>query len=328
MTLPGPSARTVTAALILTASPVMAQWQKLPPMPEASGGFACGTDGTGIVVIGGTNWKDGAKHWLQTISRFDPKAMRWDIIGKLNEPLAYAACSARQGDGALIILGGSNGIAPAQTIIVVDKTKPLPEPAPALPRQIVLNAGGVIGDAFIVAGGTDDAANIAGFTSRAFAWDLKKKIITTLPDYPGKAFGMAATAVLGDELFVFAGANWNETSKGVANATESHAFSNVTKQWRKLKPYPVAARGPTAVALDERRIYIAGGYGGEPEGFLSAAFIYDRQTDSYTMAPPLPYSATPGLVVLDGFVYCFGGEDAMKSRTNAAWRIRVEDLTK
>lgn len=328
MTFPRPTARTVTAALLLAASPVMAQWQKLPPMPEASGGFTCGTDGAGIVVMGGTNWKDGAKHWLQTISRFDPTTMRWDSVGKLDEPLAYAACSARQSDGALIILGGSNGKAPAQTIIVVAKTVPSPEPAPALPRQIVLSAGGVIGDAFIVAGGTDDAANIGGFTSRAFAWDLKKKTITALPDYPGRPFGMAATAVLGEELFVFAGANWNETSKGVADATESHAFSKATGQWRKLKPYPLAARGPTAVALDERRIYIAGGCGGEPEGFLSAAFIYDRQTDSYTMAPPLPYSATVGLVRLEGFVYCCGGEDAMKSRTNAAWRIREEDLTK
>lgn len=328
MTLPGSSARTVAAALVLAASPAMAQWEKLPPMPEAIGGFACGTDGTGVVVMGGTNWKDGTKRWLQTISRFDPKTMRWEDVGRLGEALAYSVCGTRESDGTLIILGGSSGKAPAQTIIVVDKAKPSPEPAPALPRQVVLSAGGVIGDAFIFAGGTDDAANIAGFTRRAFAWDLKRNAISAMPDYPGRPFGMAATAVLGDELFIFGGANWNESNNGVANTAESYAFSHATKKWRKLKPYPLAARGPTAVALDGHLIYIAGGYGGTPEGFLSASFIYDRRTDTYTTATPLPYAATVGLVRMDGFVYCLGGEDAMKSRTNAAWRLRVEELPK
>jgi len=81
MRLPRPSAHTLSLALILVASPVMAQWQKLPPMPEPNGGFVCGTDRTGIVVMGGTNWRDGTKHWLQTITRFDPETMRWAIVG-------------------------------------------------------------------------------------------------------------------------------------------------------------------------------------------------------------------------------------------------------
>ena len=318
------STHTLAIALLLTTSSVFAQWEKLPPLPETNGGFSCGADESGILVLGGTNWAGGTKNWLQTISRFDPKTLRWDIFGKLDNPLAYAVCGTRQSDDTLIILGGSNGKAPAQAVIVMNNSKPSSESAPALRTQVVLSSGGIIGEVFIIVGGTDDAANIAGFTNHAFAWNLKQKTLTTLPDYPGKPFGMAATAVLGEELFVFGGAN--SVKNGVANASESHAFSMTTKQWRKLKSYPFAARGPTAVALDEHRIYLAGGYGGEPEGFLSAAFIYDERTDSYAKATPLPYAATVGLVRLDGFVYCLGGEDKMKSRTDAAWRIALVDL--
>lgn len=313
-------------ALLIAATPALAQWEKLPPLPEASGGFVCGVDRSGVLVLGGTNWAGGAKNWLQTISRFDPKTMRWDSVGKLAEPLAYAVGCARPSDGRLVILGGSSGKAPAQSVTVVNKNQPTFELAPALPKQIVLSTGGIIGDDFIIVGGTDDAANIAGFTNHAFAWNLQQKTLTPMPDYPGKPFGMAAAAVLDGELFVFAGAN--AKNNGVANATEVHAFSMKTKQWRKLQPYPIAARGPTAVALDEHRIYIAGGYGGEPEGFLSAAFIYDKRTDSYAKAAPLPYAATVGLLRHGDFVYCVGGEDKMKSRTDAAWRIRIQDSIK
>ncbi len=328
MTHPRTSMRTLTLALILATGPVVAQWQKLPPMPTPSGGFSCGADEKGILVMGGTNWEGGTKQWLQSISRFDPQTMRWDTLASLSAPLAYAMCSAWQSDDSLVILGGSNGQAPLQKIIIVAQAKPAAESLPALPQTLVLSAGGIVKDDFIIVGGTHDAANVEGFTRHTLALNLKTKALTTLPDYPGKAFGLAACAVLGTELFVFGGANWNAETKAVANTATSYAFDNTAKQWRKLTPYPLAARGPTAVALDEHHIYIAGGYGGEPEGFLSTAFIYDRRSDSYAPATPLPYAATVGLVRRDGFVYCFGGEDKMKSRTAAAWRLRVADLLK
>jgi hypothetical protein len=34
------------------------------------------------------------------------------------------------------------------------------------------------------------------------------------------------------------------------------------------------------------------------------------------------------LVVLDGYLYCLGGEDKKQSRTDACYRIRVEELLK
>jgi hypothetical protein len=79
------------------------------------------------------------------------------------------------------------------------------------------------------------------------------------------------------------------------------------------------------VALDERHIYLAGGY---RDDFTADAVIYDVKTDSYRKAKPLPYAAMVALVKCEGFVYCIGGEDKMKSRSDKFFRIPVSELLK
>jgi Galactose oxidase, central domain len=306
-----------------------AGWEKLPSLPEENGGFAVATDDWGITIVGGTKWENDTKQWLRSISRFEFKTQRWEIIAKLDEPVAYGLCSTKKSDDGKsqtsVMLGGSNGKHAMKIMAIIDTVKTALMPAPALPDTVVVSVGGLIADQFIIVGGGDDAANLAGFTNHAFAFDLSKRTLTSLPDFPGRPFGIAASAVIGSELFIFGGANWNEGSKSVINTADVHSFSITTQQWRKLRPYPFAARGVTAVALDDHRIYLAGGFT-EPERFLSEAFIYDVRTDTYTKATPLPYTATLSLVLQDGFVYCLGGEDRKKHRTDACWRIRANEL--
>ena len=316
--------------LLLVATRCFAGWEKLPSLPEENGGFAIAADNAGITIVGGTKWENDTKQWLRSISRFDFKTQHWEIIAKLDEPVAYGLCDTTYAvDGRLqtsVMLGGSNGKRAMKTMAIIDTIKTVLMPASALPDTIVVSAGGRIGDQFIIVGGSDDAANLAGFTKHAYAFDLTKRTLTSLPDFPGRSFGIAAHAVIGSELFIFGGANWNDADKSVINTADANAFNSPTQQWRRLKPYPFAARGVTALALDEHRIYLAGGFT-EPERFLSEAFIYDVRTDTYTKAAPLPYAATVSLVLHDGFVYCLGGEDRKKHRTDACWRISVRQLS-
>ena len=240
--------------------------------------------------------------------------------------LSGIATGADGRSNSVAMLGGSDGKRPVKAMAIVDSIKTVLIPAPGLPDTVVVSVGGIIGDQFIIVGGTNDAANLAGLTNHAFVFDLAKRTdVAPLPDYPGKPFGTAASAVIGSELFIFGGANWNEAGKTVVNSADAFAFNATTQQWRALKPYPFAARGVTAVALDDHRIYLAGGFT-DPERFLSEAFIYDVLTNAYTKATPLPYAATLSLVLQDGFVYCLGGEDQKKHRTDAFWRIPVKEL--
>ena len=142
-------------------------------------------------------------------------------------PVAYGVAFQKTGtDGTkdFTFAGGSNGTHPLKILGGVDtKTVPIDE----LPDALVLSAGGVIDGTRLIVGGTNDAANIAGSQRSAYSfaiinyrWSVKK-----LPDYPGKPFCVAASAVAGDELFVFGGANWDAAAGAVINANEAHAFS-------------------------------------------------------------------------------------------------------
>jgi N-acetylneuraminic acid mutarotase len=299
-------------------------WQELNAMPEPNGGFIGLALPDAIIVVGGTNWAGGEKHWLRTVHRLDLATLSWSSLAPLKQSLAYAVGDADV--AGLIIVGGTTGTAIFPGQVRVAGTKVTEDPARGLVRPAVLSAGGRIGDELIIVAGTDDAANVQGFHRQTLAWNIPTGASRALADYPGPAFGSAASVSVADELFVFGGGRWDGETKTVVNLADACAFSPRTGQWRRLRALPGAVRGLAAVALDDGRIYLAGGYRGGAEGFVDQAFIYDIREDSYAPATPLPYRANVGLVRSGGHVYCLGGEDKLKHRTAGCFRIKVQEL--
>lgn len=279
------------------------QWEQLPPLPEPNGGFVCGCKDGKIVVMGGTNWAGGKKNWLKKVHEFDPVQKTWHAGIERTEPVAYAVVF--QQDASFVTGGGYDG------------TKNID--AGRL-KHGVLSAGGQVNGRMILAGGTDDPANLTGLSKEV--WTLSKGHIRQA-DYPGKPFATAASAVLGEELFVFGGMNYDAKAKLPVNTGEAYAFSPEKNAWRKLMPLMTPTRGLSAVTLDNNHIYIAGGY---REDFTAEAVIYDVKTNRYQKAVSLPYAAMVGLVKLGGHVYCIGGEDKKQSRTDQFFRIPVAAL--
>ncbi len=282
--------------------------------------MCCVSDGK-LAIIGGTNWKGGVKNWLKGVHEFDPASMKWEHVRDMTSPAAYGV--SIQNDPVLEFLGGSDGNMSYRKLAVVDALETFTVDGLELPPAVVLSVGGLVAETIVFAGGMDDAANIAGVTKQAY--EISGGGLKRLADYPGKPFAVAASAVVGAELFVFGGMNYDATKKEPVNSTEAYAFSPTKNAWRKLRPLAVANRGLAAVVLDEQHIYLAGGYENE---FTTDAVIYDVKADSYRKAKSLPYAAMVALVNLDGFVYCLGGEDKKQSRTDKFFRIPVADLLK
>lgn len=307
-------------------------WEPLPPLPEPNGGFVGGVIGKRLVIVGGTNWESGTKNWLRNIFEFDPVMRKWEQRKDPHEgPVAYAVAMQRKnapGINRFEFVGGTDGKRPLRGLGSVDGIGTARVPIDDLPASVVLSAGGMVDDRMLIVGGTDDAANLAGLQRSCHGIEKTKQAwkVSRLSDYPGKPFCTAASAVAGMDLLVFGGANWDADAKAVVNTSEAYAFSIETNAWRKLEPLPFAVRGMTAVALDDQRIYLAGGYRTDPEGFTDEALVYDARTGRYAPARPLPYKAMAGLVRLDDHVYCLGGEDRQKSRTNKFFRIRAAAL--
>ena len=93
-----------------------------------------------------------------------------------------------------------------------------------------------------------------------------------------------------------------------------------------LAPLPFAVRGITACTLDDSHIFLGGGYKSNADGFTAETFIYDIKGGKYAATTPLPYKAMVSLVKLGDWLYCLGGEDRMKHRTDAMFRIKWRDL--
>ena len=299
-------------------------WQALASLPEPNGGCVGGAVPGAILVVGGTNWSDGQKHWLSTVHRLDLETLRWTTLTPLAQPLAYAVGGV--GPDRLTIAGGTTGQAMFTGSIRLSGAAVATPIGPGITVPAVLAAGAQLGDELIVVGGSDDAANAAGFRRDAFAWNVRTGEQRTLAPYPGPALGVAAATNAGDELFVFGGAGWNSSTKAIFNLTDAYAFSATTNTWRRLQPLPYAVRGLAAVTLDAGHLYLAGGYKNDAEGFIDQAFIYDIAQDRYTPAPSLPYRACVSLVASGDYVYCLGGEDLQKHRSAAVYRVKIAAL--
>ena len=255
--------------------------------------------------MGGTNWSGGKKNWLKKVHEFDPVQKTWHAGIERTAPVAYAVVF--QQEASFVTSGGYDGIKNIDTGRV---------------KHGVLSAGGQVNGMMILAGGTDDPANLTGLSREV--WTLSKSHIQKA-NYPGKPFATAASAVLAKELFVFGGMNYDAETKMPVNSAEAYAFSPERNVWRKLTPLTAPTRGVTAVTLDDGHIYIAGGY---RDDFTAEAVIYDVKADIYHKATPLPYAAMVGLVKMGDHIYCLGGEDKKQSRTDKFFRIPVVELLK
>jgi N-acetylneuraminic acid mutarotase len=330
---------TTSCLLLLQAFSHAAEWEKLPPLPAPNGGFVVGTDQGKLVIAGGTNWEGGKKNWLTKVWAFDPKSLKWEARPELKHPIGYAVAGTRtdmMGKPAMVFGGGSDDRGVVRAVQHLGQNG-FEARAAELPPNAVLAAGGVHGKSLVFAGGTPDAAQIAKASNATWSIDLDTLQVTNLEPFPGPPFLTAASTMdLFGRLFVFGGGTWDEKTQSVLNLDAAHIFDVKKNSWKKLRTLPYAARGMSAVVLYQDKpkggsivkpfVYLAGGYKNDTDGFTNEAFIYDIDKDEYRPTTPLPYKAMVALVVLEGHLYCLGGEDKKQSRTDACYRIRIDEL--
>lgn len=316
---------------MLASIPRAATWEPLPPLPEPNGGFTCAVWQDHLVVIGGTQWVNDEKRWIDRVNIFNPATSRWSAGERLPHAAAHQVVGLHNAD--LVIGGGTTGSATFLGLWTFSAGRRHDWPA-WLPagHGTAGAAGGVIGREMILVGGTDDIAQFSRLTSRVITLALpaagpstsaRPTLPRPLPDYPSGPVGLAASVVQGDRLLVFGGASWN--GEKILNLSAANILEVRAGTWRALRPLPKASRGITGVALDEDRIYLAGGFQ-DGAGFTDDAVIYHVREDRYSPAIPLPYAAFVGLVRHQDYVYCLGGEDRARHRTDAMHRIRIGDL--
>ncbi len=307
------------------AAPVASSaWERLASLPVPNGGFFSGLVHGKIIVAGGTTWKGDTKIWLDRIWAYDPGRNQWQEKGRLPSRVAYPVSAY---DGRTVwFASGSSGPRTDQGLWRMD-TAGAPKRIAKIDDAFVYACGGIIGSRLYAVGGTDDQAKVDRVTNTFRAIDLSTGIVSRLANYPESGLTTGTAVVVGESLFVFGGARWDAQRATVQNHSAAYAYSVTQKHWAALPPLPHPVRGVTAVALDARRIYLAGGYRNDEVEFVADAYIFDVQTQTYTPATPLPYAGMVSLVVAGDWLYCVGGEDRKRHRSDAVFRIRLSNVS-
>lgn len=302
-------------------------WESLPALPEPNGGLIASSAGDQLFISGGTTWRDGQKYFPTTKWAFQIADKQWQKCGSC-EPCAYPVMVHSRLSGkeqTTWVLGGNDGQKTRDSINVVHADGTWFENNLKLPFPVTLACGTQIGESIFYAGGTPDATDLSRMHGDAFQISLKDDVIKKISDVPEGAFCLAASATAADKFLIFAGATLCDQGN-VVNRCASFAYDPISERWHSIAPYPLYTRGSKAVSLNEENIYIAGGFDSRANNFTNNAFLYNAREDRYRTAPSLPYAAMTDLLVVGDYLYCLGGEDAPKHRSDGFYRIPISRI--
>lgn len=308
--------------LMATPSPSRAGWESLPPLPEPNGGFACGSLNGGIVIAGGTKWVGDKKMWLDKIWWLDSQTLKWTAHGTLPHALGYAVVGPWK--NGVVMAGGFDGSQARSEVWHLDREFKL-HLLGRLKFPTCIALGGVCDSNLIAVGGTVDPVKLDELSDRVQLVHLPDGAAREMTRPNATARGTGASAAWDGNFFLFGGCRPVPVNE-VLNIDEAWSFDVANSRWKALSPYPVRARGISAARLDEHRIYLAGGYGGEADDFLDKSYIYDLKTGQYGAGLPLPRAVFTTLMVCGEHVYALGGEPEKKVRTDQCWRIAIREL--
>lgn len=309
-------------SVMITFTTKAATWEKLPALPVGIGNFACGIIGSDLIIAGGITWQNDTKIWLDKIWRFDTKKKVWSEAGELPYPLAYPAYG--QTARGIYFAGGGDGTKSLSASGLLDRELHY-QKLGDVPQPLVYSASGVSGGKLYVVAGAADTADLKTATNLFYFVHLKTGHVEALRDFPGGKLIVPTAAALGGRIYVFAGAAFDATNHQAVNVDSAFVYSIADAKWSGIKPFPFPVRGLAGCVLDDRHILLAGGY---KQDFTDEAFVYDTKTDTYFKTAPLPYQAMVSLIKAGSEIYCLGGEDKMKHRSDLIYRLPGKALLK
>ena len=300
----------VTTTLELVGVTVNMTWKELQPMPVGVAGGTVGLVGDAILYAGGTTWADGKKLWLQDVRRYDLTSQAWTSGPPLPEPLAYGPFV--QSQTGVEVLGGVNESGSSRNCRRLDRDAKAWSTAGTVPQDSALGAAALVGEALYLLGGCPDAADLSRCASAVWRRD-KHGEWTRVNEMPDGAVALRAGAVQSGRIYVFGGC-LASSSRAVRNLDDAWRYDPAADKWQKLRSVPEPVRGASAVAVDDHRILLVGGY--TASDFSNHGWIYNSEKDSYEPSTPLPFAASGIALVARGqSIFALGGEDRMRSRT-------------
>jgi N-acetylneuraminic acid mutarotase len=285
-------------------------WEEMRPLPEPRAGGASAIFGRGFLLAGGTNWKDGKKSWLDRVDIYDFDSGEWRSGPTLPRAFAYGSFAVTREGFELI--GGCDAAGSYRTCLRLESEKSAWRPLMETPQAFLFGAAESWDGALYVFGGCANDRDLSTAKDTVWMRDYYHRWhrIAGLPQ--GNVI-MCAHASAAGRAYCFGGCTASPHGT-IRNHDDVFSFDYRTHAWTRRRPLPVSLRGASAVALDDHRIAVLGGYG---TNFLNAVLIYDVDRDLFLEETSLPVGLMDAQCVLDQVsLYAAGGEDGMRSRSS------------
>ncbi len=281
-------------------------WERGPDIPLPRGGYFAAWYEGGLVLAGGTYWKDRKKLWTDQVSFYDPIRAKWEEWPPFPHPIAYGVMA--QVGGKLYVIGGTGETTLYRDVYRLEgkNWQRIGEaPAPFLYGSAVVARGNV----YITGGGTSitDATQV---TNQAWSYNPKSGKWRQLKEVPGPPRELHVSAVVGNYLYVFGGYT-QKTGESPRNLGDAHRYQITKNQWSQIKDTPEPVRASFGAAVNGG-VFLFGGF--STKG-LNAVYRYDPTGNDYqaVSSMPLPLMDTK-FFFAKGRFYGATGEDKGGSR--------------
>ncbi len=295
------------------------------------GGFIPAGDETGDSPTGRTS------RWTH---RYDPKSDRWtrlpDMPGRREYLRAIAAGTK------IYALGGGLQENPrplysaaADVFCLSLDRKPMGwEAAGKLTVPRTHMAVGAIGQYLVVAGGNQYDFGQGGYSQHTFLGSAEVLDLAK-PDQgwvqrsamPGQRRGWAASAVLGERLYVLGGITI--TDKTWERIQETLCYEPATDQWTRRTDPPAAISGWSGGTYQNRYVIVVGGVVGNGT-WNDLPFAYDAKEDRWLkIESPMPPGALfndSSVCIIENTIYVLGGEGPHGSHFNHFLVGRIKNV--
>lgn len=348
----------VDVALVHRYDPATDEWTQVASLPEPRSHLEPSTFvHRGRIYVAGGRSDARGKASATEVMAYDPATDTWNFVANLPRGLLAPIAVSVNGD-LFVTAGGEGGPYPVNLQSWALPLDAPWRSAPPMPVAMGEVAGGVIAGRLYLVGWGHNATMVldlgtgawapldrarhrpvAGHHSAAEVFDGELYVVGGLhqtgsleavqiynpardewrygPPLP-YATGSAASAIIGDQLYVAGGIVTGDTTTRQAVRLDLREGGG----WQPVAPMP-RARNHAAAATDGQRLYVFGGRGpgSGDSNMLANGFddvqIYDPETDSWVASgggreAPLPLPQGRGgmgkAVYLGGEFYVFGGE--------------------
>lgn len=256
-------------------------WKNLTDMPLKRVDHSVAVLNDFMYVAGGqVTLNSNGRESIGTLHRYDPRVNTWLQMCPMQQRRAFFFLAAF--DGLLYAVGGKNEQGALASAEIYDPNKNRWKFIASLNKPTYALAGSVLNDQVHICGGFSNRMfqkSFMVYNKQCDEWQTKRPLCNS------RGFHMMCT--LKGYLYVMGGNQLNAMGERV-DVSSVERYSAEVDEWTTISPMLCGLSMAGVVTVDQRRIFIVGGYNGHSRLREKDVQAYDSEKDEWDILGELP----------------------------------------